>query len=329
MDPGGGGLRSAYASQILVPEELAMRPAAAPGTAAIDPQLNDRISAGLDLRTLLRYTPEDGREAENNFFQMQGDLYLHFQMDDRFSAAFERGLSGSEQVYGTGFVLPAGGYVKLGRFTPAYGWLFSDHTAYVRQELGLSPPADSDVGLELGLFPGNLSLSAGVFNGVPPGQLRDGDDRFILAGRAEWRQRLGPVNAGLGASWRRNDEDPEAQRSAGGPFAYWSWGPVTWLGEWDFFDRPAPDGSTNALATSHELTWSFVQGLYLRGSYDFLDPDLDLATGSWSRVGVGVDALVTPFAGVMLMANFQRFDEGEAVTGENYAQAVMVLHLLY
>ena len=51
--------------------------------------------------------------------------------------------------------------------------------------------------------------------------------------------------------------------------------------------------------------------------------------GARSRYGIGVDVMPWPFLDVIGMVNFHRFDEGPAVSGEDYAQAELVLHLFY
>jgi hypothetical protein len=296
----------------------------------IDPQLNERISAGVDLRTLFRYSADEQRRSENNFFQMQGAVYLSFQLDDRFAIYFNRGLLGQTELFGIGYVLPASGYFRVGRIVPTYGWKFADHTMYVRTELGFAPPFDTDVGFELGAFPGNTSLTLGVYNGVLPDQIRDGDDRFITALRAEWREGLGPVNVAAGGSWMLNQEDPSRDMTAFGPFGYLAWGPLSWLGEWDFFESGVGEsGKSDALATSHELGYRIVQGFTLRGTYNFYDPDTNKKSGARSRLGLGLDTLITPFVGVLAMVNHTRFEDGEDLSGDEYTQAVLVLHFLY
>ena len=283
------------------------------------------MTIGADLRTLAVYGDE--RKEENNFFQMQGDVYLHFQLDRRFSAYFDRGTSGSYELFGTGYVLPANGYFKAGRFTPAYGWRFADHTMFTRREIGyFDPPAHSDVGLELGFFPGDGSLNFSVMNGAP-GLVRDMDGVRAYVARAEIRRRLGPLNIGVGASGLAVDEE-EREPWAAGPFGYASWGPWTWVGEWDWKREAGPAGAT-AFVTSHEFTRQIVRGVDLRATYDFYDPDRDRETGARTRAGIGIDTLPYPYLGVLAMLNYHDYDEGIDVTGDDRVQANLVLHFLY
>ena len=331
-DPAGGGKRSAYASQYLVPTEMVLRPPAA-DAAAIDPQLNEAISLGADLRTLYRYHPEAARKRSDNLFQMQGDLYLQIQVDARISLHLEQGLSGAGEAYGLAFLLPAGGYLKAGRFAPSFGWRLADHSQFVRAESGFAPPVDLDVGLELGFFPaGVTSLSLGLFNGAG-GQVLDGDNRPAFALRGEWRPEVGPLKAGLGASLYRDEEAAAGrERRLGGPFAYAALGPLTWLGEWDWLRREAADGSAStALLASQELCWALRPGLELRATFDFQDVDVNARSGSRRRTGIGVDLLATPFIGLTAMVNWHDAQPGPALrAGEaDYEDFYLILHFLY
>jgi len=330
VDPAGGGMRSAYASQYLIPDEMSLRRLDMEAMEGIDPALSETVSLGADLRTLYRYSPEGQRKAGNNFFQMQGDLYLHIQADEKLALHVEQGLSGATEVYGLAFVLPAGGYVKAGRFAPAYGWRFADHRQFVRRYLGFAPPGHSDVGLELGLFPGsNASLSLGVLNGAG-GRLMDGDNRPAFALRAELRHALGALNLTLGASGYRDEEAAVGSvRQVAGPFASLAWGPLVWVGEWDWERRDEEDGEITALAASQELAWQLRRGLDLRATWNFYDPDTARLTGSHRKIGLGCDLLASPFMGILAMLNHESYESGDAFAEEDHLQAELVLHFLY
>ncbi|MBU0609769.1 MAG: hypothetical protein KKI08_17920, partial [Armatimonadetes bacterium] len=67
-------------------------------------------------------------------------------------------------------------------------------------------PAHSDVGIELGFFPGDGSLNLAVMNGAP-GLVRDVDGVRAYFARTEIRRRLGPVNIAGGLSGLAVDEE--------------------------------------------------------------------------------------------------------------------------
>ena len=157
MNPTGGGERSLYASQYLVPEEMAVVKLDEEARKKIDPQLSRTITAGVDLRTFFfRSNSERPNLAfdTQDFMQMEGNLYLHLQLDDRFSAYMSRGMSGEYEVFGMGYILPLNGYVKVGRFMPAYGWRFADHTSFVRELMGFFLPPIPTWGWRWGFIPG-------------------------------------------------------------------------------------------------------------------------------------------------------------------------------
>ncbi len=330
-DPSGGGMRSSYASQFLVPSEMSMQAFTMAELDGIDPSISSTVSMGADLRTLYRHSTADDRKSGNNFFQMQGDLYFHIQAGERLSLHLDQGISEISEVFGLAFVLPAGGYVKAGRFTPAYGWRFAEHEHFVRKFTGLAPPGQTDVGVEVGFFPlSKVSLSLGVLNGSG-GQRLDGDNRPAFVGRVELRHGFGALNLAVGVSAYRDEERAAgAEHLLAGPFAYLSRGRLTWLGEWDWDSRKGIEGEqVTALVASQELAWQLVEGLDIRATWNFLDPDVDLATGSHSKLGLGLDVLATPFVGLLAMINHNRFEAGTAFPEDDYFQAELVLHFLY
>jgi hypothetical protein len=83
--------------------------------------------------------------------------------------------------------------------------------------------------------------------------------------------------------------------------------------------------------TSHELALELRQGLDLVATYDFHDPDVDLASGAGSRLGGGVDAFLYPFLRLRAKVNrFGREDGPEplAVPDDVLATEIEV-HFLY
>ena len=287
----------------------------------------------------------DRDPPELNFVEMQADFYVSFQADEHFSAYLDQGQSETRELFGLAYVLPWTGYFKFGRFTPDFGWKFADHRQFTREgrtgdaltgDLFFDPPANSDVGVEMGIAPGGLALTTAVFNGTR-GVAFDLDKELAWSARAVYRFHLGPVGLAAGGSWWRNKE-PVGLRMAGGPFGYIQLGRVTWLGEldWSTLDpaapRPAPipvGASRTALITSHELALQIVPGLDVRGVFNYADPDIDHDTGFRVKSGGGLDALVSPFFGVRAMVNVYRDEAGADVSELTYTQSEIVLHLFF
>ena len=344
MNPTGGGERSLYASQYLVPKEMAVVKLDEEARKKIDPQLSRTITAGVDLRTFFF---RSNSEAPNlafdtqDFMQMEGNLYLHLQLDDRFSAYMSRGMSGEYEVFGMGYFLPLNGYVKVGRFMPAYGWRFADHTSFVRELMGFFPPTHTDVGMEVGVHPGRGAMSLALLNGAR-GSIQDGDKNLAVVGRASYRWTMGTTQAALGGSFYRNRRDflntryqlgvGGTDRTAGGGFGYLSAGPVTWVGEADVSRNtfPGPADSTRTYwFTTHELTWEFIQGADLRGTFDYLDPDTDQDLPTYSRYGIGAEVMPYPFVKVTGMVNFWRSKPAAGMAKNDYTQGELQVHFFY
>ncbi len=347
-NPTGGGMRSLYASKYIVPTEMVLRTIQSEVLESIRPDVSESITIGTDIRTIHHWASEDRELPELNFFQMQGDLYVRFQADPRYSAYLDRGQSSTLELFGLAYVLPWNGYVKFGRFTPAFGWKLADHRQFVRegrtgdafQDMFFEPPLHTDTDIELGIYPGTFSFVASLLNGSP-GVFADVDDELGHMVRGAYRFGVGPAGLALGGSWYRNT-GRGSQRTAFGPFWYVNVGRLTWLGEADWSDEdPArsrmgitvpPGSSCTAFLTSHEISWQLVTGLDLRAVYNYADPDIDRQSGYRTKVGGGLDALVSPFFGVKAMVNYYDNEAGSAasdVTALSYTQTEVTLHVFY
>ncbi|MBM3316975.1 MAG: hypothetical protein FJY75_03890, partial [Candidatus Eisenbacteria bacterium] len=233
-DPSGGGKRSLYAAQYLLPVEMVSFPPDTASLARLDPRLGENLSVGCDLRTMHHHA--SGGDPRG-FLQMEGNLYLAFDPDPRVALYVARGISGSYEVFGLARLLPAQGYLKAGRFVPPYGWRLADHTAFVREHGGFAPPAHSDVGLEAGVFPGPFSVQVAAVNGAR-GRLRDSDGDLAVSGLLLGRFRLAGLALAAGGSLRLDPKDAAGERrSGGGPCAGLHRGRWTWVGEMDWLRR--------------------------------------------------------------------------------------------
>ena len=328
-NPTGGGMRSLYASQYLVPTEMAVRRWESEALQRIQPKLSESVSIGVDIRTVYHHADRERPAPENNFFQMQGDVYVAFEADPKFSAYLDRGQSSTLELFGLAYVLPYNGYVKFGRFTPAFGWKLSDHGQFVRNELFFEPPLHTDVGVEVGLYPDRFALVGSVVNGQR-GSAFDFDAVLGYVAQASYRFNLGKAGLAVGTSYWTSTESDGLRRAAG-PFWSLQLGPLTWLGEvdWSDLEPRGSDVGAMGLVASHEVTWQFVRGVDLRATYDFNDPDLDRQTGLRQRLGGGVDALLTPFFGVQAMGFYYDNDPGLDVSDDSYTQAEVVLHAFF
>ncbi|HLF20532.1 MAG TPA: hypothetical protein VI704_07060, partial [Bacteroidota bacterium] len=91
--------------------------------------LTSNISIGADVRTLAFYNM---REKGSSFFEMQGDLYFDLKLNKKLRVYVDKGLYTGFEVMAVAKVLPMEGYVKVGKFMPAYGTRTDDHNAFIR-----------------------------------------------------------------------------------------------------------------------------------------------------------------------------------------------------
>lgn len=363
MNPTGGGLRSLYATQYLVPHEMAMKRFYADSLLKMNPEISESIRLGADLRTLHLYSKPQAliplvlagevpgheieyvdRPGEKNFFQMEGNVYLGFEPLPRFAGYISRGQSASLEIWGMAYILPYNGYVKIGRFEPEFGWKFDDHTHFTREPDPQSlqagtpffrPPSQSDQGVEIGIYPKRFALNAAVLNGNPGSPSFDNNNDVAFAGRGLMRLDIGGAGLGLGGSYWHNVE-PGGVRLAGGPLGYLNWGRLTWVGEvdWSHLDPSGAVAARTQLLSSHELSVQVAQGLDLLATFDYDDPNFDLRTGTRARYGAGFDVLPTPFVSIQAVVNVFRYDTvaGGDITAAKYtgyAQSQVQVHFFF
>lgn len=329
VNPTGGGMRSEYAVQDLIPNEIAMSAHGSGVLAALDTHLNKSIRIGADFRNQFMLESEHSAQgSQQGFFPMQADLHVSFQLDPRYLLYFKKGRAETYEYYYLGHLLPFDGYVKGGRFVPPYGWKFDDHTMYVRSDLGFAPPANSDAGIEAGLAPKWGDVQVAVTNGSR-GALLDNDRRLAVSAVGGVRFRAGPLSAYAGLSGYAQPGRTEDLGMAGAFGSLHGWG-LTWVGQADRVRRHPFNGpATTAAVSSHELSLALARGVEMLGTFDWYDPDLDLATGSRSRWGVGFKAMPKPFMAAELLYRRTEHQNGLALPGTDFDEGVFQLHLLY
>jgi len=326
VNPSGGGMRSEYATRELIPKEFAIGQSATP---MIDTHLGKYLTFGTDFRELyLASSQVAGGLSPQGFFPMQGDVYFALQLDPRYMLYYSHGLTNTYEAFGFAHVLPWDGYIKAGKFVPPYGWRFDDHTMYVRADEGFTPPAISDGGVEVGFAPKFGDLRVAVVNGSRGSQL-DVDRRLSTIVNLSARFKVLKTSGSLGIAWLTQPGITEDQNNAG-LFGYLTAWKLTWVGQADLLRTdPIRAPATTAFVTSHEWTALVRQGIELKGTYDFFDPDRSLASGARSRWGAGCAVMPRSFLVGEVLFRRTHVDRGPAITGVDYDEGVFQLHLLY
>ncbi len=237
--------------------------------------VSDLIAFGADFRTRIIYRTSDHNAS---FLETQGDLYFDAKVNKKLSVYLDKGISSGMEVFGLARVLPMKGYVKIGRFTPAYGIRLDDRNN--RAE---------DTGFELGLAPADMTFSAGIFNGPGDNNLK------TFAARADSRFEFGDLKTSIGGSLYRQPSAANDLRllSAFGGASYMN---LTLFGEADFRRDVTGAGTQDALLSYVEADYLVTSGLDLKFIYEYFDPNVHLKTGSNSAYTVGFEFF--PMAGV-------------------------------
>ena len=315
-NPTGGGQRSLFGAQFFSYSDLAMKTLGFDELETVNPQITDQLQVGFDARTL--YSASD-RPRANTFFEMQGDLYLQFQLDERWRLLLDKGLYDNFELMAIGHVLAQTGYVKIGHFVPPFGMRQTDHTAFVRERVGYGT-GFRETGIEIGFHPERINAAFSVTNGSSAAI--DEDEEKAITGRVDVRRRLGSVSTWLGATgrWNERPDDLDAARSAGG-YGGIRLGAVSLLGE-VIFKRVERD----MVATFAELAVVATQGVTLRLEHQFFDPDEDVELGAENKVAVGFEVVPTGF--MQVIGGVGVIDPTDD-DGKRRTEGNLLLHIFY
>ena len=272
-------------------------------------KLGPNISFGADYRSMFYY---ESKNKTSTFFQMQGALYVNLRLTKRFSIYADKDLFGDPEVFGLARILPMDGYVKIGKFIPAYGTKVDDHNYFIRGgpynpgvQFGGSFPAgyptglrfgelSEDTGLELGFAPSIFTFNIGLFDGLPGVNLpTTGTRNKSVALRGDARFAIGGVNLNVGGSYYDSPSATDRHTFYGAFGAVTLFRDLTLTSEVDYVEHATHDAPTTVgIAWWNELNWMVVQGIDLKLAYESYDPDKDLQNGIFSQVTVGAEFFV-------------------------------------
>lgn len=284
IDPNGGGMRNYYGSIMYGKGVLPANIWDDDSTIInLTNHLSDFISFGTDVRTLYF------RQQQNNyssFYQMQADIYLSIRLAKNTLLYIDKGLQDKFEVFGLMNVLPANGYLKIGRFTPAYGTKIDDHTAFIRHKTVFHRYHREDTGFEVGISPSFLTWNVGIFNGEDGSDFSNGKIRLITS-RAEAKMQFDNLKFSVGGSAWLNNSVAGKYTMFGG-FGSVSYEGFTVNGEVDF-KRDKSALNTNEFISYLECNYLVTDGVDLKFMFDFYDPDVKYATGTESRYSFGLE----------------------------------------
>ncbi|MDE2711790.1 MAG: hypothetical protein F4Z74_04150 [Acidobacteria bacterium] len=272
--PSGGGLLTPY-GRSLSREELSTfgrRDATAEAGDRAEEEFlfgavgsDSPLQLGLDFRPSQLQIEVAGRDLPDRNFLMNLDLQAAWRF-------------GGWTAYGTAGRRPGGDFVSYehwlarqvsdrvsirgGRFLPAYGVRFADHTALSRRQLGLGED-DQVYGVELGLSSDRwlLQVAAG------PGRaesLLDDDGRAALTVSGRAQRDLGSRTVAVASVLHRGAADRAARRTAVG--ASFGYAPAPWLTTWTQLDVQFRDSAPDdrAVILTNQTSVEVWRGVWLR-----------------------------------------------------------------
>ncbi len=314
VDPAGGAARSLYGAQFFAYTDLAMKQTPMDELGAVQPLLNDQVQIGFDARSMFFGTDKPGT---NTFMQMQGDLYLIFQLSPQWTFFLSKGLYSGFEVYGMGHFLSWNGYLKAGRFRPPLGMYPADHKAFVRERLGVDYNW-AETGVEIGFHPQRFTIEIAATNGTTGFQ--DNNEAKAVTARADVRFPIGAVNLWLGATGRYNEVTGEKDQIVGG-YGGLAFRRFILTGEVDYRDY-----LKQQLTSFLEAAYLLSRGWTIKVEHDFHDPDVDIESGSENMYVVGAEIVPTGFLQLIPNVRFHDIQPGEDA---DYYEAEIQLHIFF
>ena len=323
----GGGMRTSFGSiytQTTLPARLLPLPE---GKNLLPANPDALFAVGANFRSqYLFVNREEDTENTSSFEVPEANLYGDFRllrnrMNLYVDAQVAPGGASAREVFGLFSVgNPWRGYVKVGKFLPAYGWRLPDDAAFIRQFSGFTYSAP-DIGVEFGAEPGQWSLHLSATNGSGGGSDVDRMKRMTLSTARRFKRR-----GRLGLSATHNDTE-DARVTGAGLFGGANFGRLSLLAEGDWFE-------IDDLATKTERLIAFIEGdiLISRGfnlkiAHDWIDPDRDQATDQRTRTSVGLEYIPIPF---LQLRGFVRFRDGPPqVIGARDTQVDLEVHIFF
>jgi hypothetical protein len=290
---GGGGRNdfgSAWAQTQLPARTLGVRNRA----------LNDWVALGLDLRvmaaaTVSEATPRSEVAIQEAQVQIQAKLVpnvLSFYVDERLGP----GQATAREAFGLWEGLPLGAYVKAGKFMLPYGWRLWDDEAYIRQQTGFTYQSP-DLGVEVGMEPGPLSVFVAVSNGSY-GPVENDSEKQVTTSAAYINRHFR-----IGGSYSHNSDAVSRTNTAGG-FGGFNVGPLSVLGEVDYIfddtrgvDEAAMEPPDQFVAYV-EGNLMAVRGLNAKVTYGYHDPNRAIVEDQRIRMRFGLEWFPVSFVQV-------------------------------
>ena len=250
------------------------------------------LQLGLDVRPSHLDVDLPGRTIADRNFLMNLDLQVAWR-HDRWTAY---GTVGRAPVGGGGELVSYEHWVAYqvadtvsvrgGRFLPAYGVRFADHTSFTRARLDLAQD-DQVYGVEVDVSTDRTLLQVAAGPGRAE-SLIDGDGRQAFTSSARYQIDLSPRTV-LAASALYRGASEIAPRSTGTGLSF-GYAPTPWLTSWTHADVQFQklDASSRAYILANQTSVEALRGVWLRVSPQLRWTDVD-PRGEIRRIVYGLD----------------------------------------
>ena len=308
----GGGKRTAFGTTY-AQSTLYMVDIKPSGSAAfVDGRVSETTSVGGDLRveniSLFEHESSTGEKASNSNQSTVSVANLYLQVElvpDVYTIYIDQTVSpvsANREFFLMLQNTASSVYVKAGRMLLPYGLRLIDDDAFVRNRVGFTYNRH-DLGLEVGLEPGRVSVIANVT-----------DTQLSAVGSAVFRRFR------IGGSLSRNTE--QSATNVVGAFGGVNFGRVTLIGESDFIK----DGDVDRFSSLVELDLLVARGFNVKATYEFFDRNGDISDDrdGQERVTLGVEPFITQFVQVSAFYRINRFIPQNLA--ENQDQLILQFH---
>ncbi|MBX7043792.1 MAG: hypothetical protein K1X85_12915 [Ignavibacteria bacterium] len=301
------------------------------GKTKFDPRLTKAVSIGGDVRVAQVDNQVPDRSNYNSFLAMQGDVYLNVELNkivDVFatSGIYIPGVETRYEVYGMLHNLPANGFFKAGRFKPDYGTRIVEHRAFQRKNL-LGAPYEANTGFEIGISPEWFTLTAGLYNPASSDFIsQDPHKMFVASTDFNFAFSDFDYTLNIGASFLNNPYNTSdslfsqtitgLQQSYGADLRLGFFKRAAVIAEVDFEERKTDYPLRRSLYLFGELDVMVINGLELRGQYEYYDRNRDVEEDHRSRISAGFAAF--PFYGFETEVMLRFVDEPQEQNNDEF-----------
>ena len=285
------------------------------GSSSFDPNLNEWVSLGANLRVVERLTFEHTSSlgetvpASNVTDFTEANLYVEVKVvPDVVTLYADQTLapsSSNRELFGMLVDSGRRAYAKVGRMLLPYGYRIIDNDAFIRSRTGYNY-SRSATGVELGWEPGPLAMVANLT-----------EDDFSVVGSTVFRRFQ------IGATFGRNTA--HGNDSVGGTFGGVNFGRFTMLGEVDFL----AEGDVDQLATLAELNYLITKGFNFKFTYEVFDRNYDVSIerDGQERYTLGVEPFIMQFVQLRAFYRINKFIPQNAA--QNQDQAILEFHVFF